>query len=135
MVGLLLVGHSADVVRGVLAMVAQAAPAVPTGGAGGLAGGRLGTNAVDATEALRATLEASGGDGVVALLDLGSAAMALEIALEALEPGERERVMATDAPFVEGAVLAAVASAGGASLAGVRAAAESARAMAKLPRA
>jgi dihydroxyacetone kinase DhaKLM complex PTS-EIIA-like component DhaM len=122
-VGLVLVGHSAEVVRGVMAMVAQAAPGVPVDGAGGLSGGRLGTNALEVGEALRRVLEAAD-QGVVVLLDLGSAAMALDLALSGLDEATLARVRVSEGPFVEGAVLAGVAAAGGASLAGVAQAAD-----------
>ena len=116
MVGLVLVAHSADVVRGVAAMVAQAAPGVPVDGAGGLSGGRLGTNGLEVADALRRVLAASGRDGVLVFLDLGSAAMAVDLALDELDPADRALVRLTEAPFVEGAVLAAVTAAGGAGI-------------------
>src|SRR5688572_9385750 len=90
-VGLVLVGHSAEVVRGIAAMVAQAAPAVPVAAAGGLSGGRLRTNALEVGDALRSVL-AVADDGVLALLDLGSAWLALEIALDELPAVDRARV-------------------------------------------
>lgn len=133
MVGIVVVGHSADVVRGLCAMLAQTAPAVPAGGAGGLSGGRLGTNALEVTGALRRVLAEAGGDGVIVLLDLGSAAIAVELALDELAPEDRARVRVTAAPFVEGAVLAAVTAGQGASLAAVQAAAERALDLPKLP--
>jgi dihydroxyacetone kinase phosphotransfer subunit len=132
-VGIVLVGHSAEVVAGLAAMVGQAAPAVPVEVAGGLSGGRLGTSAPDVASALRRALAAAR-DGVVVLLDLGSAALALEIALEELAPADRARVRVTEAPFVEGAVIAGVAAAGGGDLDVVVAAAERAMRMPKLPR-
>ena len=134
MIGLVLVAHSADVVRGVAAMVAQAAPGVPVDGAGGLSGGRLGTNGLEVVDALRRVLAASGRDGVLVLLDLGSAAMAVDLALDELDPADRVLVRLTEAPFIEGAVLAAVTAAGGAGMDAVAAAAERASAMPKLPR-
>jgi dihydroxyacetone kinase DhaKLM complex PTS-EIIA-like component DhaM len=133
-VGIVVVGHSADVARGVVAMIAQAAPAVPAGGAGGLSGGRLGTNAEEVAAVLRAILGRADGDGVLVLLDLGSAAMAVEIALEELAPKERALVSVSEGPFVEGAVAAAVVAAHGGTSAAVRAAAESALDRPKLPR-
>lgn len=133
-IGLVLVAHSADVVRGVMAMVAQAAPGVPIGGAGGLSGGRLGTNGLEVADALRRVLGASGVAGVLVFLDLGSASMAVDLALDELDPTERTLVRLTEAPLVEGAVLAAVAAAGGAGMDAVAGAAERARAMPKLPR-
>jgi PTS hybrid protein len=134
MVGLVLVGHSAEVVAGLAAMVRQAAPGVPVAVAGGLSGGRLGTSAPDVAAALRRVLAASGRDAVVVLLDLGSAALALDIALEELESEDRARVHVTAAPFVEGAIVGAVAAAGGAEADVVVAAAEGAMRMPKLPR-
>jgi len=133
-VGLVLVAHSEEVVRGVVAMVAQAAPAVPVAGAGGLGGGRLGTNGLEVAAALRSVLAETGTDGVLVLLDLGSAAMAAGVALDELDPPERALVRLADAPFLEGAVLAAVAAAGGAGIDGVEAAATAAWSMAKWPR-
>jgi dihydroxyacetone kinase phosphotransfer subunit len=133
-IGLVLVAHSAEVVRGVAAMIAQAAPAVPVAGAGGLSEGRLGTNGLEVAAALRLVLVASGDDGVLVFLDLGSASLAAEVALDELEPGQRGRVRLTEAPFVEGAVSAAVAIAGGATLDEAAAAAESAGALHKWPR-
>ena len=134
MVGLVLVGHSAEVVAGLAAMVRQAAPGVPVETAGGLSGGRLGTSGPDVAAALRRALEASRGAGVVVLLDLGSAALALDIALDELDDeADRARVRVTEAPFVEGAVIAGVASAGGGDAGVVVAAAEGAMRMPKLP--
>ena len=134
MIGLVLVAHSADVVRGVVAMVMQAAPDVPVDGAGGLSGGRLGTNGLEVGEALRRVLEANGRDGILVLLDLGSASMAVDLALDELDRADRALIRLTEAPIVEGAVLAAVAAAGGASVDAVVAAAERARTLPKLPR-
>ena len=134
MVGLVLVGHSAALVEGLAAMVRQAAPGVPVETAGGLSGGRLGTSGPDVAGALRRALAAAGEAGVVVLLDLGSAALALDIALDELGDGDRARVRVTEAPFVEGAVIAGVASAGGGDAGVVVAAAEGAMRMPKLPR-
>jgi PTS hybrid protein len=116
-------------------MVRQAAPGVPVEVAGGLSGGRLGTSGPDVATALRRALDAAAGDDVVVLLDLGSAALALDIALDDLDGAERERVRVTEAPFVEGAVIAGVAAAGGGNARVVIAAAEGAMRMPKLPRA
>jgi dihydroxyacetone kinase DhaKLM complex PTS-EIIA-like component DhaM len=77
MIALALVGHSPELLRGLAAMVAQAAPVVPVVVAGGTASGALGTSSPAIEDALTVALEASGGDGVVVVFDLGSAAMAL----------------------------------------------------------
>jgi dihydroxyacetone kinase DhaKLM complex PTS-EIIA-like component DhaM len=133
-VGLVLVAHSEDLVRGLAAMVAQAAPAVTVGGAGGLRGGRLGTNGLEVADALRRGLAAAGGDGVLVLLDLGSAALALDVALDELDPAARGLVRVTEAPFVEGAILAALEASRGGGLEAVAAAAEGAATLPKRPR-
>jgi dihydroxyacetone kinase phosphotransfer subunit len=135
LVGLVLISHSGVLVDGLRDMVAQVAgEAVAVGIAGGTDDGRLGTSAPRITASLRSTLAASP-DGVLVLLDLGSAALSLELALEDLEPAERGKVRVSEAPLVEGAVLAAVQASTGATLAEVEAAAASAATMAKLPRA
>lgn len=133
MIALALVGHSRELLRALRAMMAQAAPAVPVVTAGGTVTGSLGTSSPGILEALRAALRASEGDGVVVLFDLGSAALALEIALEELPDLERARIAVSDGPLVEGAVRAAVEAAGGAPLAQVCAVADGERAAAKLP--
>ncbi len=74
--------------------------------------GVLGTDA----ERIRAAVDrAFSEDGVLVLMDLGSALMSSEMALELLAEG-REKVRLSEAPLVEGAVAAAVAAKGGASL-------------------
>ena len=133
MVSLVLIGHSSALLHALRAMIAQAAPAVPVATAGGTAAGNLGTSSPAFLDALRAGLAASGGDGVVVLFDLGSAAMALEMAVEELSPADRALVAVSDGPLVEGAVRASVEAAGGAARLQVLAAADAERRTAKLP--
>ncbi len=134
MVGLVLISHSHALVSGLRDMVAQiAGDAIAVEIAGGTDDGRLGTSAPRIATALHAALAASP-DGVIVLLDLGSAALSLDLALEDLEPADRARVRVSEAPLVEGAVMAAVQASVGASMAGVEAAAAAAATMAKLPR-
>jgi PTS hybrid protein len=134
LVGLVLISHSATLVDGLRDMVAQVAgDGVAVEVAGGTDDGRLGTSAPRIAAALRAALAGSP-DGVVVLLDLGSAALSLEVALEELDPADRERVRISEAPLVEGAVMAAVQASVGAVLADVESAAAAAASMAKLPR-
>src|SRR5207249_3499381 len=81
--------------------------------AAGLDEHTFGTDAVAIAEAMRA---ADAGAGVVVLMDLGSAVLSAELALDLLDDPElRERVLLCPAPLVEGLVVAAVAAAGGAS--------------------
>lgn len=132
--GLVLVSHSGTLVEGLRDMVVQVAGAdVPVATAGGTEDGRLGTSAPRIAEALRTVLDRA--DEAVVLLDLGSAALSLELALEDLTDDERRRVHVSEAPLVEGAVLAAVQASVDATIDEVVAAAASAATMAKLPRA
>jgi dihydroxyacetone kinase phosphotransfer subunit len=134
LVGLVLISHSGTLVTGLRDMVMQVAgDEVAVGIAGGTEDGRLGTSAPQIAEALSSTL-ASSADGVLVLFDLGSAALSLELALEDLDPADRDRVRISEGPLVEGAVLAAVQASVGASLIEVEAAAAAASTMTKLPR-
>jgi dihydroxyacetone kinase DhaKLM complex PTS-EIIA-like component DhaM len=113
-VGLVLVAHSPELLIGLRAMVAQAAPAVPVSLAAGTARGTLGTSAPAVRRAIEDALDAARGDGVVVLIDLGSSALAVEIATEELQQRARQRVRLSDGPIVEGAVMAAIEAVSGA---------------------
>jgi dihydroxyacetone kinase phosphotransfer subunit len=131
LVSLVLVSHSKMLADGLREMVMQVAgERVRVAAAGGTADGRLGTNADAVVEAIRA---ADDGDGVLVLLDLGSAWLSVEMALEELSDAERARVCVSEAPLVEGAVLAAVQASVGARLAEVAAAAAGAASISKAP--
>ncbi len=82
--------------------------------AAGLDDQTFGTDAAAVSEAIAA---ADGGDGVLVLLDLGSAVLSAEMALEFLDPEVAQRVRLSSAPLVEGLVGAAVAAGAGADLA------------------
>jgi len=137
-VSLVLISHSRAIGEGLRDMVAQVAgPDVRVAIAAGTEDGRLGTSAPLITEAIRWAL-ADGPvgpvDGALVLLDLGSAALSLDLALEELSDAERARTRVSEAPLVEGAVLAAVQASIGASIDEVVAAAEGAVTMTKVPR-
>ena len=128
MVSLLIVSHSAQLAAGVKEFAEQVAGGkVQIADAGGAADGSLGTNVDRIQERLR---QVASPDGTLVLVDLGSAVLSVEIAIEALGAG---RVQISDAPLVEGAYLAAIeASAEGATLAQVAAAALQARELIKV---
>ena len=110
MVGLVLVSHSARLAEGVAELAAQMGGAeLRIGVAGGLdqPGDPLGT---DATSVVRAIDDVWSEDGVLVLMDLGSAVLSADLALELLTEERRGRVLLTAAPLVEGAVAAAVAA-------------------------
>ncbi|TMM06833.1 MAG: phosphoenolpyruvate--protein phosphotransferase [Actinobacteria bacterium] len=118
MVGIVIVSHSNTLAAGVRELAAEmAGPDVKLELAGGLAEeGALGTDAVRVMEAIG---RADSGDGVLVLMDLGSAVLSAETALDFLTPEQRESVLLCEAPLVEGAVAAAVAARLGEPLAGV----------------
>jgi PTS hybrid protein len=104
-----LVSHSAKLAEGLAELATQMAPDVAILPAGGLPEGGIGT---DYDEVVAAVQRADSGGGVVLLYDLGSAQMTAELAVESLADPSAASVV--DAPFVEGAVAAAVAAQGGA---------------------
>lgn len=136
-VSLVLISHSGTLVEGLREMVAQVAGVeVRVEIAGGTEDGRLGTSTTKIASALQVALVPApdGEPDVLVLLDLGSAALSLEVALEELTEHDRARVRISEAPLVEGAILAAVQASVGASIDEVAAAAASASTMAKMPR-
>jgi phosphoenolpyruvate---glycerone phosphotransferase subunit DhaM len=114
-IGLVVVSHSralADAAVGLAAeMVHGDGPAVVV--AAGLDPTTFGT---DATAVAAAIEEADSPDGVLVLMDLGSAVMSAELALELIDPDVAARVRLCSAPLVEGLMAAVVAAGTGASL-------------------
>jgi PTS hybrid protein len=102
------------------------APGVVILPAGGTPAG-LGTSFDLVSESLVAATD--DGRAAVVLTDLGSAVLTAEAVLDLADEDVVARVRLADAPFVEGAVAAAVAAYGGAALEEVRAAAEGAGAL------
>ncbi len=121
-VGIVIVSHSPKVAEGAADMVRQmVGDEVPLAWTGGNPAGGLGTSFESITDAIhRAWSEA----GVVILVDLGGAETNSEMAIEMLAEDKRGRVVVCNAPVVEGAVIAATESSGGANLATVRRTAE-----------
>lgn len=114
MVGIVVVSHSRDLARAAvnlaLQMVHGPAPRIEI--AAGTSDDRLGT---DPTAVAQAVVAADAGDGVVVIMDLGSAVLSAELALEFLpESGSKTRLV--PAAFVEGIFAAVISAAGGAEL-------------------
>jgi PTS hybrid protein len=120
-VALVLVSHSQRLAEGAVELSAQMAPGVLLLAAGGTDDGGLGTSYDRVSGALDEALGVA--DGVVVVADLGSAVMTVESVLD-MEDGFDGRVRLADAPFVEGAVAAAVTAHGGGDVAEVLASAE-----------
>ena len=77
------------------------------------------TFGTDATQIMAAIEEVDSGAGVLVLMDIGSAVLSAELALELLPDEQRDRVSLCSGPLVEGLLAASVSAAGGASRADV----------------
>ena len=121
MVNLVLVSHSPSLARGaaeLARLMTQQSPLIIATAAGtGDEGSPLGTNA---EEIARAMEEAYSDDGVLVLMDMGSAVLSAEMALEFLPPEKKAKFALSSAPIVEGAVSAAVQASLGGTLEQVR---------------
>jgi multiphosphoryl transfer protein len=114
MVGLVIVSHSPRLAQGVAELAQEVGgPEVRIETAAGIADGAMGTDAVLVQEAIE---RAWSDDGVLVLMDLGSAVLSAEMALDLLQEDHRGTVVLCEAPIVEGAVAAAVTARLGSSL-------------------
>ena len=125
-VGLVIVSHSAQLAQGVVALAQQMTKgAVPLAAAGGADDGEgneiLGTSAERIATAIQSV---DSSDGVLVLLDLGSAILSTEFALEMLNDEQRAHVSLSYAPLAEGAITAAIEASMGHDFAAVKQAAE-----------
>jgi PTS hybrid protein len=129
-VGLVIVSHSSRLAEGVAELAGQMAQGkVAIAVAGGTLEGGLGTSVDKIVSALH---EVDGPEGILVLLDLGSAVMATEMAVEAFAQASQHPVVISPAPLVEGAVIAAVEASIGNSLQEVAEAAASAYTLPKV---
>lgn len=87
--------------------------------AAGTEDGGLGTDSMAIAEAITRADTANQGGGVLVLMDLGSAVMSSQLALELLDPAPAGEVVLSRAPLVEGLVGAAVQAASRSPLARV----------------
>lgn len=125
MVGIVIVSHSQKLAEGVVELARMMAEEVPIAAAGGLENGELGTS-YDKIQA--AIEEVYSEDGVAIIADVGSSIMTVEIVLEDMQ---RDNVKLLDCPIAEGAILAAVESAGDFNLENLAARVERARGRSK----
>ncbi|GAB4446979.1 MAG: phosphoenolpyruvate--protein phosphotransferase [Anaerolineae bacterium] len=126
MIGIVIVSHSAKLAEGVFELASQMTQGrVPLAAAGGIDDPThpIGTDATRIYEAIEAVYS---DDGVLVLMDMGSALLNTEMALEFLTDEQRANIRLCSAPLVEGAVAAAVQADGGAGLDAVAAEALSA---------
>ncbi|MCE7985064.1 MAG: phosphoenolpyruvate--protein phosphotransferase [Caldilinea sp. CFX5] len=115
MVGIVIVSHSATLAAGIAELIGQMARDVPFALAGGTenADEPIGTDPMRVLQAIEAAYSP---DGVLVLMDLGSAIMSAEAAIELLAPAQQAQIYLCEAPLVEGALAAAVAAAGNAPI-------------------
>lgn len=110
-----MVSHSRALAQAAVLLAAEmthgVGPAVAV--AAGLDENTFGT---DATAVAGAIESVDGPDGVLVLMDLGSAVMSAELALELLDADIASRVTLCSAPLVEGLVAAVVTAAAGAPM-------------------
>lgn len=130
MVGIVLVSHSKKIAEGALELISQMIQGnINIGIAAGTSDHRLGTDVNLIEEKIR---EVEKGHGALILVDLGSAIMSAEMAIENLEEPRKSKVSIVDAPFVEGAIVAAMEASFGKSFEEVKEATESTRGMRKI---
>lgn len=126
MVGIVIVSHSKRLAEGVRELVEPMVQGkVPLAVAAGTddAQNPLGTNAMQVYQAIASVYSE---EGVLVLMDLGSALLSAEMAREFLPPEQQKKVHLCAAPLVEGAIAAAVAAAAGKDIRGIIAEAQEA---------
>lgn len=102
MVGLVIVSHSEALAKSVVELTAMMAPNASIAAAGGLEDGSFGTSFGKIQAAIEAVYTE---DGVLVLMDMGSAVMTTEMVIEMMA---EKKVGMVDCPLVEGAVVAAI---------------------------
>ena len=115
MINIVVVSHSAQLARGVeeLALQMMRGDGCKLALAAGVddAEHPIGTDAIKVMEAIESVAE---GAGIVVLMDLGSALLSAETAIDLLDPALAAKVRLCSAPLVEGTLAAVVAANAGA---------------------
>ncbi len=116
MIGIVLVSHSETLAKGVLELIQQMVQdqvPIALGAGTDNEDEPIGT---DPMKVLAAIHSVYSDDGVLVLMDLGSALMSAETAIELLELEQQEKIYLCEVPLVEGGLAAAVAAGGGGSI-------------------
>jgi phosphoenolpyruvate-protein phosphotransferase/dihydroxyacetone kinase phosphotransfer subunit len=112
MIGIVIVSHSARLAEGVFELVAQMTQGqVPVAVAGGIDDPEapIGTDATRIYDAIETVFS---DDGVLVLMDMGSALLSTEMAIELLDEERQAKIYMSAGPLVEGAIAAAVQAMG-----------------------
>ena len=127
MVNIVLVSHCHDLAQGVKKLADQMGnDVVRVTAVGGIEvddGYALGTDAIRICAAIEEIWTPS---GVLVLVDLGSAVLSAELAIDMLPPEKQPHCLVSNAPLVEGAVVATLEAGVGRDLEAVNRAAEAA---------
>lgn len=113
MVSIVIVSHSPDLAKGIHALAVQMTQGkVPISTAAGVDDEEnpLGTDAIAIMSAIE---EVYSPDGVIIFVDMGSAMLSTDMALELLDPDMVEKISVCAAPIVEGVISASVAAMSG----------------------
>ena len=107
MVGIVIVSHSKTLADSVVEFTGLMAPDAKIAAAGGMEDGGFGTSFEKIQKAIESVYSE---EGVIVLMDMGSAVMTTEMVLDMFEP---DTVKMADCPLVEGAVVATIDAASG----------------------
>ncbi|MFB2968199.1 phosphoenolpyruvate--protein phosphotransferase [Aerosakkonema sp. BLCC-F183] len=116
MIGIVIVSHSAKLAAGVQELASQMVQGeVKIAVAAGIDDPEnpFGTDPIQVHQAIESVYS---DDGVIVLMDLGSAVLSAEMALEFLSEEQQNKVKLCEAPLVEGAIAAVVQAANGADI-------------------
>lgn len=102
MVGIVIVSHSKNLADSVVEFTGLMAPDAKIASAGGMEDGGFGTSFEKIQKAIESVYSE---EGVIVLMDMGSAVMTTEMVLDMFEP---DTVKMADCPLVEGAVVATI---------------------------
>lgn len=117
MVGIVIVSHSEKLAESIVEFSKMMAPEASILPAGGMDDGGMGTSFEKIYQAIE---DVYSEDGVLIMMDMGSAVMTTEMVIEAMEGRKIEML---DCPVVEGAVAATVTASMGGSFEEVKASA------------
>ena len=102
MVGIVIVSHSKNLADSVVEFTGLMAHDAKIAAAGGMEDGGFGTSFEKIQKAIESVYSE---EGVIVLMDMGSAVMTTEMVLDMFEP---DTVKMADCPLVEGAVVATI---------------------------
>jgi PTS hybrid protein len=110
MVGFVVVSHSHNLAESVVELTHMMADGVPIIGAGGLEDGSFGTSFDKISRAIDKIYSE---DGIIILVDMGSAVMTAEMVIESMAD---RTIKIADCPLVEGAIAGTIDSISGLSI-------------------